>query len=304
MKNSTIFFETKVSDYINSMEPGKRYSFFLDDTTPYSFLTKRGTIKADAKKHVVINEYSDEYGAIIVIVKKYSTITALEKEFVFCLDHNGKMAHIGSCSTSVELNARCAARAKDPDSICHFCYAKSMAAQYADLSKKLARNTALYCSDILPMHKLPLIDPAIYPFFRFESFGDISNTIQVINYINIARINPAINFAWWTKNPDIIAAALDKYNDTIPANINIIYSSPRVNDQVDADTLKKRYPFITAIFTVYNAAYAIEHNIDINCGARDCFKCNLCYRTHGKNDIVIVNEIVKNEQSTYYKSIA
>lgn len=298
------FYVTKLDEFIAADAAADRTTYYDINGDAYDIMTKALKLRAENKNRVIINAYYDEYGTRVIVTKKYTSLTALEKLYGFCLDHNGKMADIGSCSTSVELNPRCAARAKNPDCICYYCYAASMAKQYSDLSKKLARNTAFYCNGIIPVEKLPLINPALFPFFRFESFGDIQNTTQVINYINIARYNPSIAFAWWTKNPDIIASALEEYNEVMPINVNVIYSSPKVNAQVDAAALKARYPFITAIFTVYNAAYAIEHNIDINCGARDCFKCNVCYRTHDRNGVIIVNEIVKDEQKEYYAAVA
>lgn len=307
MLNNVIYFETRVKEYVNSMMiPGKKYSFFLDNGEPYDPFTKKMTIRKETEKMVVINEYSDDYGNYNVIVKKYASKDALQKVHGFCTDHNGKMANICSCSTSVKLNPRCMARAKNPDSICHCCFAAQMLKDYGDnMENKVARNTERYTTRILAMYELPLIDPEMFPFFRFESFGDISNTIQVINYIQLARMNSRINFAWWTKNPDIIDAALKEYGETIPENVNIIYSSPKKNIQADAVTLKAKYPFITAIFTVYTAAYAIHHNVDINCGARDCYNCATgCYRIHDRNNIVIVNEIEKSEQKAYYAALA
>ena len=53
----------------------------------------------------------------------------------FCTGHTGKMSGVISISTSVALNTRCPARAKDPDSICHFCFAAAMLEQYSDLGK-------------------------------------------------------------------------------------------------------------------------------------------------------------------------
>lgn len=307
MLSNVIFYETRVNEYINSMTiPGKKYSFFLDNGASYDPFTKKMTIRKETENMVVINEYVDEYGNYNVIVKKYASLTELEKLHGFCVKHFGKMKKICSCSTSVKLNPRCMARAKDPESICHYCFAAQMLKDYGDnMENKVARNTERYTTRILELSELPLIDPELFPFFRFEAFGDISNTIQVINYIQLARMNSRINFAWWTKNPDIIDAALEEYNETIPANVNIIYSSPKKNVQTDAAALKARYPFITAIFTVYTAAYAIYHNIDINCGARDCFNCATgCYRIHDRNNIVIVNEIEKSEQKAYYAALA
>lgn len=310
MLNTIKFYETTVNDFYaynldSTFENGTVYTFETENGKSYNAIKKNGELRKDTKDYVIVDIRGNYPAVITIIVKKYATKDTLQKVHGFCTDHNGKMTNICSCSTSVKLNPRCMARAKNPDSICHYCFAAQMLKDYDPLEKKVARNTKRYTTRVLDLSELPLINPEVFPFFRFESFGDISNTIQVINYIQLARMNSRINFAWWSKNPDIIAAALEEYNETIPENVNIIYSSPKKNIQADAATLKAKYPFITAIFTVYTAAYAIYHNIDINCGARDCYNCATgCYRIHDRNNIVIINEIEKSEQKAYYAALA
>ena len=74
---------------------------------------------------------------------------------------------------------------------------------------KLIRIMAILTNIELSKSDIPIIDAAIYPYFRFESFGDIVNTIQVNNYNLIASVNNGVNFTWWTKNPGIIQAAIN-----------------------------------------------------------------------------------------------
>ena len=105
----------------------------------------------------------------------------------FCTDHNGKMSGVISISTSVALNQRCQARAKNPESICHFCFAAAMLDHYSDLGKKLARNTELLTARELTPAEIPVINADKWPLLRFESFGDLNNVIQVYNYFLIAE---------------------------------------------------------------------------------------------------------------------
>ena len=292
------FYETTISDFMPEevFGQGTIYTYVTENGKPYNAYTKRGYMRKDAKDYVIVGFSSVGSSIVDITVKKYSSISALEK-FGFCVNHRGKMAGNCSYSTSVKLNPRCMARAKDPDSICAICFANQLLSDYAPLEAKVARNTAAITNRILELSELPILRPGLFNAFRLESFGDLNNEIQFVNYANMARINPGYkNVTIWTKNPDLIESAIEKYGITIPDNMNIIYSSPKVNAQVDAAAIKARYPFITAIFTVYSLEYAKAHNITINCGARDCTNCNLCYRPHDKNNVLIVNELRKEDQ--------
>ena len=145
----------------------------------------------------------------------------------------------------------------------------------------MKRNQEILTGSVLPEEKLPVINVL---YFRFEAFGDLNNATQVINYFNICRKNPGVKFALWTKNPDYIAAAI-KAGHEKPENLNIILSSLFINKE-----RKTKYDFVDKIFTVYDAEYITANNIDINCGARNCFTCGLCYN---KNDVRIINEKLK-----------
>lgn len=204
----------------------------------------------------------------------------------FCTDHSGKMSGVISISTSVALNERCQARAKDPESICHFCFAAAMLDQYSDLGAKLARNTDALTTEELATDDIPVINEEKWPLLRFESFGDLNNIVQVHNYFKIADVNSKCKAALWTKNPDLIDKAMKHYGLKKPSNLVIIYSSPKVNEPA-ADILKK-YDFIDKVFTVYDKETA--KGVNINCGARDCKKCGRCYT---KRTGAMVNEILK-----------
>lgn len=199
----------------------------------------------------------------------------------FTTKHTGKMAGMASISTAVTTNARCAKNAKIPGSICAMCYAAKQMKFYPSMEKPMIENQRILTSEILPAEKLPTINNL---YFRFESFGDLNNATQVKNYFNICYKNPRVKFALWTKNPDYIAAAIrDGYEK--PDNLNIVLSSLFVNKE-----RKTRYPFIDKVFTVYDPDYIEKNNVQINCGAKNCFTCGLCYE---KNGISVINEKLK-----------
>ena len=91
------------------------------------------------------------------------------------------------------------------------------------------------------------------------------------------------------KTRKIIKAAIDQYGITKPANLNIIFSVAGLNSEYSAiiyDALQSSgYTFIDKVFTVFD-----HDNGAINCGARSCAKCGLCYT---KNSTIFVNELLK-----------
>lgn len=210
-------------------------------------------------------------------MKKAWTKKAMEN-FGFCMNHSGKMKGMISFSTSNLMNPRCIARAKNKDLICSHCYAMRMENQYSNLDKKLIRNTDFITSHILKEDEIPIIDSNKYPLVRFESFGDILNVTQVLNYFLIANENSDCQFALWSKNMDIVASAIDIASK--PSNLIVIESSPKMNDEI-----KPSYDFIDKTFTVFDTDG--EH---INCGARNCATCQKCYHI---NEYKALYELVK-----------
>lgn len=202
----------------------------------------------------------------------------------YCTNHTGKMNGLHSLSTSVNANPYCIKRQANGNSICAHCFAASMMKQYQALNEVTTRNAEILTASVLPVSVLPLI-PVRY--FRFESFGDLINTNQVINYFNIARKNPDTLCALWTKNQHLIAKAIEMGNEK-PANLQIVLSSPLVNKPIKAT----KYSFIDKIFTVYDKQAAKA--VNINCGARSCLACGRCYRPNPNGErIQYVNEILK-----------
>ena len=225
--------------------------------------------KESSNINVIINKIRRGYavsGADQIELKK-----ALRA--AICDKHSEKMAGLQSLSTSVKLNKQCAKNAAVDGSICSHCYACKLLNIRSTLEEKLKGNTDLLTRVILPAEVLPEI---LTLYFRFEAFGDLNNEIQVVNYFNICKKNPAVNFAIWTKNPRFIDKAIKNYGIAKPENLVIVYSSLFVN-QVGAEIMKK-YSFINKVFTVYSADYIKENNININCGARSCAGCLRCYK--------------------------
>ena len=199
----------------------------------------------------------------------------------FTTKHTGKMAGMASISTSVTTNERCAKNAQIEGSICQKCFAAQQMKVFPTMEKPMVENQRILTSEILPPEKLPIINNI---YFRFEAFGDLNNATQVKNYFNMCYKNPRVKFALWTKNPDFVAEAIrDGYEK--PENLNIVLSSLFINQE-----RKNPFPFVDKVFTVYDPGYIEENNVSINCGARNCFSCGLCYE---KNGITVINEKLK-----------
>lgn len=199
-------------------------------------------------------------------------------------NHSGKMDGMQSISTSPFLNRQCEKNATICGSICEHCFSRKQCKTWPSMKKPLEKNFEILTTRILSDCELPIIN-ALY--FRFEAFGDLASDIQVINYFNIAKANPQTHFALWTKNARFIKKAMDNGHEK-PENLNIIYSSLFVNDCADIERIKKRYPFIDKVFTVYDEEHGA--NVAINCGAKSCLKCRLCYE---KNGVQYINELIK-----------
>lgn len=209
-----------------------------------------------------------------------------------CYNHEVKMNGIISMSTYVGQNKFCVARCNNcNNAICKYCYANSLTNQREGLKHKLIRLHAIFTNIELSIDDIPVLDSSMYPFFRFESFGDINNTIQINNYNLFALVNADINFTLWTKNPGIIQAAINA-DMVISDNLVIGLSSLYLNTPELGKA--KKYSFIRFLFTVYDDNYIKEHNIVINCGSKHCITCGICYdylhKYGNSGDIYIINE--------------
>lgn len=251
-------------------------------------------------------EKNTHYGKLTTIIEKVEKGDALKAGDVITLAAavfnmittamSGKMAGLWSLSTSTLMNPQCAKNAAIVGSICSKCYARTLLKMRKSLREKLEINTRILTAVIIPFECLPIINNL---YFRFEAFGDLMTSKQVVNYFNICKKNPAVNFALWSKNPHLIQAAIDQYKIEKPQNLNIIYS-PLFMNVCNGETIIKKYPFIDKVFTVYTLEYIQDHpETVINCGGRSCINCLNCYKKGGN---VYVNEMLKQDQKKAIKA--
>lgn len=192
---------------------------------------------------------------------------------------SGKMLKVRAISTFAGDNPSCLALMKCKDNVCAHCYA------YKQVESGVypAQRTCLERNGVALSKKLLKVVPNLsklkyHEIFRFESHGDVINVIHARNYIRIAKANPDTKFAAFTKRPLIWKSALEKEGGK-PDNLNLVYSSPKLNKPV-AD-IREKFPFFDVVFTVYEKGADTHGNFPCSCGPESCNKCRFCYTKKG-----------------------
>lgn len=181
---------------------------------------------------------------------------------------SGKMSGIPSISTSCLCNPICLKRMQDGNSICSHCFAYATLNRYKAASQAMESNYHLLTESVLPPELLPIF--ANVAIVRIESFGDVANKTQAVNYLNIIKANPNVIFAWWSKNMVIIKSAIDEVGK--PENLILVESSEKLNKVKVASN-----GYVDKVFTVYDEKTITNKGINVNCGARCCATCRRCY---------------------------
>lgn len=203
----------------------------------------------------------------------------------FSLSMSGKMLGVLSLSTNCKFNARCIRNMAIKGSICEHCFARNTIEHYKKgLAKNTKRNLEILTEKVIPVSDWVTFNADdLGHMIRIESFGDVQNAVQCINYMNLARANADCMVTAWTKNPDIWKTAIDiekMAGRDFPENMILIQSALFLNTEI-----APAFPFIEKVFTVFDKAI----NNGINCGERKCRNCKRCYR-HGAD---FVRELLK-----------
>jgi hypothetical protein len=194
---------------------------------------------------------------------------------------SGKMKCIRSLNTSHILNPFCQENRSNKDSICSHCYSYTSEKRYKLSTELWKLNYKVLSENVLTDNEIPVLKQDI--LFRFNAHGDLINRVHYNNLIKIAKKNPGVKFALWTKNLKVIY----KNNGIIKLdNLQYVYSDMYLNNlgsPIIPDGFDK-------LFRVYTIKTIRKHEIKINC-INTCFKCRICYT---QNDIRIVNEQIKS----------
>lgn len=272
-------------EYLKNNETAARALFNV-----VSYSNDVNTVK-NVTRSQFYNSFNDRISDFIEFFKSCSSET--RQQIIFdhiCFNHDAKMHGVISMSTYVGNNIFCQARCNNCDNaICKYCYAASLTNQRYFLKMKLIRIMAIFTSVELCRDDIPVIPENEYKYFRFESFGDLNNKLQFKNYNLMAAVNPDINFTIWTKNPGIIQACI---NDGLQLSNNLVIGlSSLYLNKPEIDKANK-YSFIRFLFTVYDDDFIKAHDVVINCGAKHCLSCGICYKYlhEFKHGLQLINE--------------
>lgn len=200
---------------------------------------------------------------------------------------SGKMEGMLSLNTSCFTNPNCQAFSRIEGSICQKCYAHKLLSYRQNVSECFEQNAFELTTRILTNEEINK-NFKFYNiiFFRFEAFGDLINNTQLLNYVNIAKANKNVKFALWSKNINIINDVFSKIKK--PKNLQLVLSSLYINKKLDESTIKA--PIDYKVFTVYDENFIKNNDVVINCGAKKCALCGICYIN---NNVKYINEKLK-----------
>lgn len=234
--------------------------------------------RSDNKKHIVrmntINDIRD-HG-----IRSYADYIRLVNT-VCVSEMTGKLTGFYSISTSVLMNDRCQARAKNPNTICARCYAAMSLNNYDGLMMCMESNYIILNTWLIPESAWQTLAlPSTNGKFRIEAFGDVASVTCARNYIRIIKTHAWLHFGVWTKNSDLWIEAFEQEGGK-PSNMTFLVSSIFM-DKPYVITEKER-KYVDHVFTVYRPATIDKNNIDINCGSRNCNGCMKCYTPENKD---------------------
>ena len=195
----------------------------------------------------------------------------------------GKLDGLKAINTSPLNNPYCQRMSKCKEFICAYCYSIDMLKGYRRNCIPAWTKNGEELSKPIPFWHLPKFKSGTV--VRFSGHGELFNTVHAINLIKIAYRNPTSKFSLFTKRARLVQNAVDILGK--PANLQLVFSSPKLNKQ---SPLPK---YFDRTFTVWEESYRTDHHdihAPINCGARKCIECMICYEDNG---VSAVNELLK-----------
>ena len=239
---------------------------------------------------------------------------------------SGKMLSLFAISTISLVNQFCLSRMKNDKLVCSKCYVSE--SLRIDGILQYTQNMFILTKGLLPISLIPVLDIEFAkrkierelrknqksgkisitdseiadiisknPLCRFESMGDLACTVQARNYLSIARMNNGFDFALWTKNPAVLAYAID--TDSKPVNLATVWSMSRVNLM---DTTNKYDKYFDHKFIVVDNDktrddyLAMESTYSCKCGKHSCIRCRHCYQKSLESAIDLAVERLRDKK--------
>lgn len=202
-------------------------------------------------------------------------------------NQGGKMQSIPSISTNKRLNENCKklCNSSKDNIICKKCYVEKTIEFRKDIEPCLTHNHNILTTRVLNESEIKKLSNSIknYSIFRFESFGDLNNETQLINYLNIANACKNTKFGLFTKHYKIVLNYFKK-GYKMPKNVTLILSSPFIDNTLNNNFIDmfKKYHNRVISFNVISD----KQNPSINCGKLKCIDCRNCYDSKKPHDVI------------------
>jgi hypothetical protein len=196
----------------------------------------------------------------------------------------GKLEYIRSLNTSPLNNDFCMVMAKS-NTVCSKCYSiDSLRTYRKGCDKAWARNGDILTQEVYEDGDMPFLNDAI---FRIHSHGELIDMTHLQNIFALARRNPQTTFSLFTKRKDLVKQLEE---GAIPDNVVMVYSNAVM------DRVMEEPPH--GFHKTFNVVTSREVH-KINCGARKCAECQVCYKFDTASVIV---ELEKSEQKKEAKA--
>lgn len=209
---------------------------------------------------------------------------------------SGKIAGIQSIDSSCNCDfCEKMHNSKNPMCVCRHCYAHAIEKRYNAVGLRHELNAFIMSQFVWSIDELKTLK--LYTtYVRFNSDGDIINTIMSDNYHKIALAFPHINFGFWFKNVKPVSESVKTFGKL--ANMVYIYSDPMINGSKASRFIMTKYAFIDYVFTVYAGKRETLDAIAAgaaNCNGKDCFACGYkCYaHAHTERNIAEIGRNIK-----------
>lgn len=229
-------------------------------------------------------------------IDEFEILTGIQ----FHKNMTGKMHDILALGTNCLMNDICIERMKDGNSICANCYAAALEMYRKTLCENTSYNYEVLTNTLIPNECIPIIENEE---LRIEPYGDTRNETQSANYYQFAIVNPNCSVTAWTKNVSHYKKGLKILGlKKKPDNFTLIKSSRFKNKE--EKILKSEIGFVDKTFTVFTLEWLKKHGLDhnfINCGGRNCKKCQRCY-CNAKSSEKNIRELLKSDTKRAEKS--
>jgi hypothetical protein len=188
------------------------------------------------------------------------------REYIIPSEMTGKLTGIQAINTSPLDNEYCKKMRQCKGCVCFDCFSCNM----LEGSRKNCRPSWKRNGELLqkPLKVIPTIDTVKG---RFSGHGELHNREHARNYFRIARKNPSVSFAFWTKRIDLVKGM------RVPRNVTMVYSNPVV------DEVRSCPPAgFHKVFNVVTKGSSVKSN----CNGKQCRDCGICYSRKGERVIV------------------